>query len=179
MIYKLAENYYLRMLSMADVNGAYPTWFEDQEVCKHTSHGKVFKTRADFEDYVNQLSMGDRIVLAICHSSDGHIGNVSLQNISFVDRTAEFAIVLGDRRHWGKGVGLLAARAIVEHGFRKVNLERIHCGTAVTNIGMQKLAVALGMIEEGRRREHIYLDGERVDVIEYGLMRKEFGRAGN
>jgi len=174
MIYQLSQNYFLRPLAAGDINGPYSTWFEDQEVCRYNSHGKFFKSRAYFEAYLSQLDHEDRVVMAICHTADGHIGNVSLQDISLINRTAEFAIIVGDNRHWGKGVGALAGRALIAHGFDKLNLERIHCGTAATNIGMQKLANTLGMTLEGTRRQHLFLDGAKVDMLEYGILRSEF-----
>jgi ribosomal-protein-alanine N-acetyltransferase len=174
MIYQLSKDYFLRPLTAVDVNGSYPTWFEDQEVCRYNSHGKFFKTKAYFEDYVGRLDREDCVVLAICHLVDGHVGNVSLQDISLINRNAEFAILLGDKRHFGKGVGTFAGRALFWHGFNKLNLERIYCGTAATNIGMQKLAAALGMTLEGTRRQHLFLEGFRVDMLEYGVLRSEF-----
>jgi ribosomal-protein-alanine N-acetyltransferase len=173
MIYQLTPEYFLRALTAADLDGPYPAWFEDQEVCRYNSHGKFFMPRATFENYLQHAGK-DRVVLAICHAKDGHIGNVSLQEISLIDRTAEFAIILGDKRHWGKGVGALAGRALISHGFNKLNLERIYCGTAATNMGMQKLARALNMALEGTRRQHLFLDGARVDLLEYGVLRSEF-----
>ena len=174
MIYQLNAEYVVRPLSEGDLDGPYPSWFEDQEVCRYNSHGKFVKTRAYFRDYLNDLNREDRVVWAIGHVQDGHIGNVSLQEISFVNRTAEFAIITGDRRHWGKGVGLLAGRCLLQHGFQKLNLVRIHCGTAATNQGMRKLALAMGMTLEGTRRGHLFLDGARVDMVEYGILREEF-----
>ena len=176
MIYVLNEQYFVRPLAAEDVQGAYPTWFEDQDVCRYNAHGKFFKARSYFLDYANDQNREDRVVWAVCHRADGHIGNVSLQEISFINRTAEFAILLGDRRHHGKGVGLLVGRKLLEHGFDKLNLERIYCGTAATNAGMRKLALALGMTLEGTRREHLFLEGARVDMVEYGVLRGEFAR---
>jgi RimJ/RimL family protein N-acetyltransferase len=175
MIYQLSPDYFVRSLAIEDLDGPYPGWFEDQVVCRYNSHGKFFKTRASFERFIQSLDREDRVVWAVCHVTDGHIGNISLQQISFIDRTAEFAIILGDKRHWGRGVGLLAGQALLRHGFDKLNLERIYCGTAATNIGMQKLAVQMGMTLEGTRRNHLFLDGERVDVLEYGILRSESG----
>jgi len=43
---------------------------------------------------------------------------------------------------------------------------------------MRKLALAMGMREEGRRRNHLWLDGGWVDVIEFGILRAEFGSKG-
>jgi len=174
MICQLNTDYFVRPLIEADLAGAYPGWFEDQEVCRYNSHGKFFKTKAYFQGYLDALNREDRVVLAICHSVDGHIGNISLQEISLINRTAEFAIILGDKRHWGRGVGLLAGKKLLEHGFNKLNLERIHCGTAATNTGMIKLANALGMVHEGTRRQHLFLEGARVDMLEYGILQAEF-----
>lgn len=173
MIYELNGEYFVRPLLESDLDGHYPSWFEDQEVCRFNSHGKFFKTQDYFKKYLQSLNDEDKVVWAICHTADGHIGNISLQNISSINRHAEFAILLGDRRHWGKGVARLAGAKLIEHGFDKLNLERIHCGTAAGNVAMRKLALALGMVEEGCRRKHLYLDGGWADVIEYGLLRSD------
>jgi len=173
-IYRLSDAYSVRRLLPADLDGPYPTWFEDQDVTRFNSHGKLFKSRAYFAEYVNSLDQDDRVVWAICHVEHGHIGNVSLQSISLINRTAEFAIILGDRRHWSKGVGRLAGRQLLRHGFDKLNLERIYCGTSATNEGMKALAQSLGMRLEGTRRRHLFLDGTRVDMLEYGVLREEF-----
>ncbi len=176
MIYELSKEYFVRPLVEDDLAGAYVKWFEDQDVCRYSSHGKLFKTKAYFKEYLHELNRQDRVVWAICHIEDGHIGNISLQEISLIDRTAEFAVILGDKRHWGRGVGLLAGRKLLEHGFEKLNLERIYCGLATTNERMKKLAVALGMALEGSRRAHFFLEGVRVNMLEYGILRDEFRR---
>lgn len=174
MIYKCNDEYFVRPLAESDLDGAWPTWFEDQQVCKYNGHGKFFKSRAYFKNYLDGINREDRIVWAVIHVGDGHVGNVSLQQISMVNRTAEFAIILGDHRHWGKGLGNLVGRKLLEHGFNKLNLERIFCGTSATNIGMIKLATMLGMKHEGTRRLHLFLEGVRVDLVEYGILRSEF-----
>jgi len=172
MICSISDDYFVRALQESDLDGPYPSWFEDQEVCRYNSHGKFFKTSAYFRDFFNELNSEKQLVWAICHRTDGHVGNISLQEISFINRNAEFAILLGDKRHWGKGVALAAGNILIQHGFQKLNLERIHCGIAETNEGANKLVLALGMVEEGRRKAHLYLDGEWVDLIEYGVLKR-------
>ncbi len=174
MIYKISNDYYVRQLRESDVNGVYPSWFDDQEVCQYNSHGKLFKTQAHFSKYIDELNSEACMVWAICHTIDGHIGNASLQEISLINRTAEFAIIMGDKNHWGKRVGQQVGRKMLTHGFSKLNLERIYCGTASSNLGMKRLAISLGMVQEGVRRRHLFLDGERVDMVEYGILAAEF-----
>jgi RimJ/RimL family protein N-acetyltransferase len=174
MIYQLNEAYFVRPLAESDVEGPYPSWFEDPAVCQYNSHGKFFKTKSYFKDYIHAINNEDRIVWAICHHESGHVGNISLQDISFINRTAEFAILIGDKLHWRKGLGLLAGERLLAHGFNQLNLERIYCGTAATNEGMINLARALGMVLEGTRRQHLFLEGRRVDLLEYGILSSEF-----
>lgn len=174
MIHQLADSYYVRGLHESDLSGPYPYWFEDQEVCKYNSHGKFFRNAQWFRDFYEGLNSDDQVVWAICHEEDGHIGNVSLGNIATINRNAEFAILIGDQRHWRKSVGLNASLALLNHGFEKLNLERIYCGTAIGNVGMNRLALRLGMVEEGRRRKHLFLDGGWHDMVEYGVLRDEF-----
>jgi RimJ/RimL family protein N-acetyltransferase len=39
---------------------------------------------------------------------------------------------------------------------------------------MQKLALALGMREEGRRKEALFKHGKYVDIVEYGITAGEY-----
>ncbi|RHX91173.1 N-acetyltransferase [Leptospira yasudae] len=176
MIYSFLEDYFVRTLLESDLSGPYPFWFEDQEITRYNSHGKFFKNRSYFEEYYRSLNYEDRLVWAICHKSDGHIGNISLQNISFIDRNAEFAVILGNKAHHGKGVSFQAGKKLLHHGFEKLNLEKIYCGTASENLPMQKLALSLGMKEEGRRKKHVFLNGAYQDVLEYGILVEDWLR---
>jgi len=174
MIEELGEGYVVRLLQESDINGPYAAWFEDQEATRFNRHGKLFPSRRDLQEFLAQANSATRIDWAICDGSGRHIGNVSLSNLAFIDKSAEFAILIGDGAHRGKGVGFRAARALLLHGFLKVNLERISCGTVATNEGMIALARALGMQAEGRRRSAAFLEGNRVDVLEFGVLRDEF-----
>jgi len=53
-------------------------------------------------------------------------------------------------------------------------LDHVYCGTASSNVGMKRLAIQMGMAEEGRRRKHLFLNRKWGDVIEYGVLRDEF-----
>jgi RimJ/RimL family protein N-acetyltransferase len=174
MIHELPGGYILRTLRLSDLDGPYMSWFEDQDVCRYNSHGKFFKNERYFQDYVSALNTETQVTWAIVHKDDGHVGNISLQGISFINRHADFTILIGNKAHWGSGVGYRAALKLFEHAFEKLNLERIWCATPEPNAAMRKLALKLGMTEEGRRRAHLYVEGKWVDMIEFGILRPEF-----
>jgi [ribosomal protein S5]-alanine N-acetyltransferase len=170
------ERVYLRGLVESDADGPYPTWFNDAEVCRGNSHHVYPYSPQDAVSYIARVAGArDSLVLAVVmREGDQHIGNIALQQIHPVYRSAELTIVIGDRQAWGKGYAGEAARLICGHGFMAMNLARIGCGTFEDNTGMQRLAERLGMRQEGRRRRAAFKQGRFVDVIEYGVLQDEW-----
>jgi RimJ/RimL family protein N-acetyltransferase len=166
----------LRPLTKNDLTPVYLQWLNDEEVTRFNSHATFPNTQEKMEAYYNSLQDNNRnVVLAIVEkTSNRHIGNIALQQINWISKNAEFAILLGDKEFWGKGMGEEAARLIVEYGFKRLNLHRIYCGTVHGNEGMKKLAQKLHMSEEGRRRQAIFKNGTYLDIIEYGVLNEEF-----
>ena len=166
----------LRALVESDATGVYPSWFNDEEVCRGNSHHVFPFSQEEALEYIRASARSrELLVLAVTLRADGcHIGNIALERMKPVDGSAEFAIVIGDRSAWAKGYATEAARLICQHGFRALNLHRIGCGTFDDNEPMKRLAARLGMREEGRRREAAYKDGRYVDVVEYGVLKDEF-----
>jgi RimJ/RimL family protein N-acetyltransferase len=173
----------LRPFSKEDVTDAYKSWFHDQEVCKYNSHGLFPYTDAQMQSFLARLDSPDNLVLAIVAKNDAyafplimplHIGNIALQNINWINRSAELAVVIGDKDYWKKGYCTEAASILFDHGFNKLNLHRIWTGTAKTNGGMIKVAMKLGMKVEGIFRDAMYLEGEYVDVISIGILKDKW-----
>jgi [ribosomal protein S5]-alanine N-acetyltransferase len=175
-IFLKGERIHLRALEEKDLNDIYLQWLNDEETCKGNSHAifpnSQYKLRSYFNSLQNQQNI---IVFAIIHTeSQKHIGNVSLQNINWISRNAEFAILLGDKEFWGDGYGIEASRLAIAYSFERLNLHRIYCGTLDGNKAMMGLAQKLNMTEEGRRREAVFKHGKYIDIIEYGVLNNEF-----
>ncbi|KAB7628241.1 GNAT family N-acetyltransferase [Alkalilimnicola sp. S0819] len=170
------ERVVLRPLTIADIDGNYLNWFNDPQVVRHNSHGRWPMTREKLEAYVAGLANDSSImVFAVeCREASVHVGNISLQNLNWVDRNAEVAFVLGETGFRGKGLMHSAGRLLISHAFNTLNLHRVYCGTLDSNLAMKRLAEKLGMKEEGRRVEALFKDGAYVDIIEYGLLRRNW-----
>ena len=162
----------LRRLTLNDVEGNYDYWLNDEEITKYNSHGRFPMSKDSLIEYVkNSYSTINSLVLAVIDIDQNiHIGNISLQNINWIDRNAEIAFLLGEKLYWGRGIMLEAGGLLIKHGFNSLNLHRIYCGTSSENIGMQKLALKLGMKKEGTRQEAIFKEGKYYDIIEFGLI---------
>lgn len=170
------DNIYLRILCSDDINRNYIHWFEDKEVCRMNSHYRFPYSEERIKEYIDSVNSSDKqLVLAIIDKkTNSHIGNVSLQNINYINRSAEFAIIIGEKDYWGKGMGEKCAQLIISHGFIELNLNRIYCGTLEKNKGMITLAEKIGFKKEGVRRKAEFKSGIYLDIIEFGLLKDEF-----
>ena len=169
---------YLRPLVAEDAEGDYLQWFNDEEICRGNSHHVIPHTKEKILDYIRHArTTSEEFILAIALNETGkHIGNVAFQGIDLVYRSADLTIIIGDKSAWGKGIGMEAAGLLLNHGFNTMNLHRISCATFDSNTAMKRLALSLGMKEEGRRREAAYKDGKYVDVIEFGILKDDYDK---
>ncbi|MBD3806057.1 GNAT family protein [Sulfuricurvum sp.] len=173
------KNIYLRPIEISDAEGAYPTWLNDPDVCRYNSHGDTTYTRKMAQAYIaNVTDNPTYAVFAICLREDGrHVGNISLQHISAKNSSAEFAILIGDPSVYGNGIGFEASHLLFDYGFNSLHLHRIYCGTHYKNKRMRSLAEKLGMNQEGYRKEALFKNGEFVDIVEYGILNRDYQKA--
>jgi ribosomal-protein-alanine N-acetyltransferase len=170
------QKVYLRALQESDADGNYLGWFNDAEVCAENSHHRFPMTRESLLHYVRAIdsSPDDFVMAIVATEADVHIGNIALQSIDRLNRSAEYAIVLGEKDYWRGGYGREASDLLIRHGFDQLNLQRIYLGTPENNAGMRRLAESLGMREEGRQRRAFFKNGAYEDIILYGLLSEEF-----
>lgn len=165
------ENIGLSRIEEFDDLSNYHKWFNDPKVNEFNSHAKYPMTIIEIKKFLNSISEDTLHLSIFIKENNVHIGNLSLQSVDFINRTAELAIIMGEKNYWGKGYSFEACSLILKHGFEKLNLRRIYCGTSELNIGMQKLAIKLGMELEGRRKGEIFYLNRYVDLLEYGIVK--------
>ena len=177
------DRLYVRPLEVEDIESShYQKWFYDQTVSKYNSHGLFPYTAEQKIEFIERIKSGKEIIWAVITKIEWtepeeyeiHIGNIALQRLDWINRSAELACLFGEKEFWGKGYGTESVKLLFDHGFQKLNLNRIWTGTAATNIGMRKIAEKLGMKQEGTFREGHYLEGKYVDVVEYGILKTNY-----
>ena len=102
------------------------------------------------------------------------IGNCTLQRIDYINRSAEFAIVIWYKDYWGKGAATFALSSLLKHAFLKLGLHRVWSGTALNNIGMQKVMEKCGMRLEGVWKDGAFLNGVFTDMPYYSILEYEY-----
>ena len=88
-------------------------------------------------------------------------------------RRAELGYWLG-RAHWGQGVAVEAAGALIDWAFRELRLERVFAQYLDDNRRSGRVLEKLGMMREGVRRGHVKKGNRQLDAHQYGVLKKEW-----
>ena len=100
------------------------------------------------------------------------VGSVALFNFDSFAGHAEVGISLvPDVR--GQGIGTAAIAQLVEFGFVRRNLRRIHLQAIASNVGAIRAYEKAGFVVEGRQREHAWVRGGYEDIVLMGMLRSE------
>jgi RimJ/RimL family protein N-acetyltransferase len=101
------------------------------------------------------------------------VGRSTLFHLDPLARHAEVGIaLLAEAR--GHGYGTAALRLIVDFGFTRLNLRRLHLAVLASNTGAISAYRKVGFVEEGRHREHAWVRGQYQDEVTMGLLRSEW-----
>lgn len=101
------------------------------------------------------------------------VGNVGLFEVDELSRHAEVGIALIPSAR-GKGIGTEAMRQILEFGFVRGNLRRMHLEVIASNAAALRSYEKAGFVVEGRQREHAWVRGRYEDIVRMGILRSEW-----
>lgn len=119
-------------------------------------------------------SLGDEAgVNFVVYADDEPVGNVGLRDVNDQWGTAEVGFWMTPDEQ-GNGYGREACELVVGYGFDQLRLAKITAEAYASNEASRALLESVGFTREGTLREQAYLDGERVDLLVYGLLAEEF-----
>lgn len=102
------------------------------------------------------------------------IGWIELDGIQWTHGSAGVGIAIGNRDYWGQGYGREAMVLILQFAFHELNLHSIHLTVFAYNTRAIALYEHLGFRREGAYREYLHRDGQRYDMLIYGILRREW-----
>lgn len=102
------------------------------------------------------------------------IGVLQLDGIAWTHGTSFISIGIGEEADRGQGYGREAMELALRFAFDELNLHRVCLTVFSYNEAARTLYERLGFRPEGVYREHLMRDGQRHDMLLYGLLRNEW-----
>ena len=169
----VGERLMLRPLVSADATRDYLAWLNDPEVLRYRAPKAFPTTMPQLRAWIASLPQRGDLVLAIrTKRGDRHIGNVALNTILWVHRSAELSIMLGAHGTRGRGYGREAIALLTRHGFASMGLNRIWAESP--NLAFKRAVESLGWRKEGVKREALLVDGKLQDVVCWSILAREW-----
>jgi len=117
----------------------------------------------------------NQIVLAIVpQGRDEPVGTTGFHAINWVDRNAEFGIVIFNTSYWNRGVGTEATHLMLRYGFEHLNFHRIHLRVYEYNKRAMHVYEKCGFTVEGRMRQARCKHGKYHDVLMMSILSDEY-----
>lgn len=132
-------------------------------------------TRDDFEARIARTAHSDaspETVSFVVDLDGSAVGGASLFNFDLFARHAEAGISLLPNAR-GRGIGTAAISLLVEFGFVRRNLRRIHLQAIASNTAAIRAYEKAGFLVEGRQRQHAWVRGRYEDIVLMGILRSE------
>jgi RimJ/RimL family protein N-acetyltransferase len=151
----------------------------DPDVARMLGGFSVGFSRQDLEDWIERhRNRTDEIIWVIATKpSDDCIGHVGLYEIDYRVAKAEFAICIGDKTKWTKGLGAAIGKAVLRYAFRELNLHKVSLEVLDFNEAAIKLYEKLAFKLDGRLRADQFRDGKHVDSLVMSILAEEWESA--
>ena len=108
-------------------------------------------------------------------NSEKLLGIIELDGIIWPHGTSSISIAIGEAAERGQGYGHEAMSLMLDFAFRELNLHRVFLTVFSYNTAAIAMYEKLGFMREGAYREHLQRDGQRFDMVVYGILRSEWG----
>lgn len=119
-------------------------------------------------------TMPGGIYLIVDSAKHGPIGLLSLQNISWRNRSCSIDLYLGQAQLRNKLITASAIYQALEYCFFELNLHRITAYIYSFNTASWRIFEKTGARRELTLKDHVVRDGQPHDLYCYGLLRPEF-----
>lgn len=161
-----------------DLIPLYHRWYNDPAVQRTTYHPQVVSIEAleaDFDSYIRSDKNQPFTIYELSETSAHRpIGAAGLKDVDFRNRTAEFAILIGESDARGRGYGTEATRLVLDYAFTVLSLRNVMLNVYANNPAGVRAYEKAGFREFGRRTAAIEVAGECLDVIYMEALARDF-----
>lgn len=103
-----------------------------------------------------------------------HVGNVVLDRIDSYLSTARLSVYIGEASARKSGIGQTGIYLALSEGFHAMRLHKIWLTVHANNLAAIRTYCRCGFVLEGILRDEFWLEGKRVGVLYFGMLRDEF-----
>ena len=171
------ERLILRRFEYSDCGSVFANWASDEEVQKMYSE-PVYSTpeavKGLLDKYISAYEKEDCYRWAVIERKSGQcIGQIAYFLVDSKNHLAEIEYCIGQQFQC-RGFATEAAKAVIDFGFRNMNLHKVQICTKTINAPSKRVIEKCGLTYEGTLRDYFYMDGKYVGRLYFSILRDEY-----
>lgn len=171
------ERLILRRFNYTDDEDMLQYWVADERIQSLYSE-PVYTTKDEvkglLDKYIGSYDKDDYYRWAIIEKkSNKCIGQIAYFLVDNKNHFAEIEYCIGTEFQC-KGYATEATKAIIEYGFKKINLHKVQICTKTINQPSKRVIEKCGLTYEGTMRDFFYMNGEYVGRLYFSILKSEF-----
>lgn len=168
----------LRRLEHIDAQSVFDHWISDERVTDNrvnAAHKSISETVERVARIVSGYEKKEFCYWGIELKATGElIGEIDLYDFDSTTDNCEVSYSIG-YKWWNQGFGTEALRAVVDYGFRNMNIHKISAAHNTDNPASGKIMSKVGMIQEGIIRHMIRNSKNQYkDCAVWGILQEDY-----
>ncbi len=164
----------LRRLELKDAPGMLE-WMHEPTINKNFRTDFSSYDLKRVEAFISNSFTEQNKHFACTDESDEYLGTVSLKNIDYDSRNAEYAISFRKTSH-GTGATYFATDEILKIAFYGLKLEKVYLNVIDKNLRAISFYEKLGFTLEGCFKKHIMINNSLENLLWYGILKEDYAR---
>ena len=157
------HNVYLRLLEKKDIRILY-------KICNEEKVRRYNTIPNDIQN--NNKGTNLRKPLSIINEKNVLVGFITYKESNYCNKVYSIGITIGSK-YWGRKYGQDAIKTLLKYLFEELNAIRVELEVIKYNLRAINCYKKCGFVEEGIRRNKVYIEGEYVDTLIMGILREE------
>jgi len=133
-------------------------------------------TKVDIENWIQYHNHREDEEIFVIHEKINNIiiGHGGFYKIDYINKSAEYAILIGNNNFLGKGIGSHVTALLLKYGFEQLALNRISLSLLNENIAAYNLYSKIGFKREGCLKKSIWKNNKYYDEIIMAILKCEY-----
>ena len=156
------HNVYLRILEKKDISLLY-------KLCNEEKVRKYNTIPNDIQN--SNQGRNTRKALSIINEKNVLVGFITYKESNYYNKVFSIGITIGSK-YWGKKYGQNSIKTLLKYLFEELNAIKVELEVIKYNLRAINCYKKCGFVEEGIRTNKVYIEGEYVDTLIMGILRK-------
>lgn len=150
------------------------TWLNDPEIFRYLGESYPCKSSEQVVEYYEERKSQPYRYMILQVQDGRPVGTCRIFDIDWKYRTCELALLIGDKKSWGKGFGTDSLELLKEVAFLGLGMNRVQVKCFASNARILRICEKASFLVEGTLREKVFFNGRYENIVVMSILFAEY-----